>query len=127
MTELIIEFPMCVVNAYNGAGNVDETLDDNITYIIGRHFHEYDIEFSIQSMNLVPPTPEVNDELVRYRVTIHSDDAEECPKRVLAELKADGFERGCTIKTMAGGLLHADEYTADIQVRRTLGKKRRKA
>ena len=118
-TKLTIEFPMYVLATYNGGlSNLDETLDDNITYIIGRHFHENKIGFAIESMDTIPAVPSNNDELVRYVVNIESDDSNSCAQAVVRELTADRYAKGCTIRGIDGVVLYADSHTADIQLRR---------
>ena len=109
---------MHIVCAYNGASNLDETLDDNISYLIGKYFYENNIDFKILDMDFVVPEPEINDELVRYDVEIGIQPDKFNSDWIQKALKAEGFDKGLTIKSDNGRILFADEHTADIQYRR---------
>lgn len=122
--KLIIEFPIIVLNAYNGASNLDETLDDNITYLIGKNCYDNQIEFKIVNFDFVPPVPNVNDELFRYQVELRVNEKDFKPDWMLKDLETEGFEKGLTIKSENGTILYADEYTADIPFRRELRNKK---
>ena len=117
-TQLVIEFPTYILTGYNGLNNLDETLDDNITYVIGRYFYENEIGFAVESLNFIQPIPNHNDELVRYVVSIEHADPAFCVRTIVRELTDDGFERGCTIRIFGGAVLHADSHSADIRIRR---------
>ena len=120
-TKLTVEFPMFVLAGYNGGlSNLDVTLDDNITYLLGRQFYEIDVDFNVISMEHVDPIPNQNDELVRYEIEIGNDDARSCATSIIAELTSEGYARGCTIRCADGLVLHADLLTADITLRRQL-------
>ncbi|QDU58404.1 hypothetical protein Pan181_46390 [Aeoliella mucimassa] len=120
-SQLIIEFPMRILAEYNGGlSNLDETLDDNITWLLGRPFDENGTPFQVECLNRVPATPDCNDPLVRYNVQVEHEDARLCASQIVATLTAEGYVRGCTIRTLDGQVLHVDSDTADIQLRRQL-------
>ena len=66
--KLIIEFPLLILSTYNGVSNLDITLDDNITYLLGKHCYTNEIKFEILNLDWVKPQPNINDELIRYEV-----------------------------------------------------------
>ena len=117
---LTIEFPMNVVRAYNGASRLDETLDDNISYLIGKHCYDSNIEFEILNLNFVDSEPNVNDELISYQVRLGIDSSEFQVDWILKELENEKFEKGLTIKSENGDILYGDPYSADLQHRREL-------
>ena len=118
--KLTIEFPMHIVSAYHGKDNLDETMDENISYLIGKYCYDHQIDFKILSLDFIDAQPNVNDELVRYIVAIDTTSAPFKNEWILDELTKNGYEKGLTIKSEDGQILYADEYTADIQYRRTL-------
>lgn len=120
--KLIIEFPMNIICAYNGADNLDETLDDNISYLLGKHCYDNGVEFKILSLDFVQPKPNINDELIRYQVEMGLDQIDFKTEWILGELKHGNFEKGLTIKSVNDEILYADEYTADLRFRRALWK-----
>lgn len=121
--KLIVEFPMSAVCSYNGASNLDETLNDNISYLIGKHCYDNKIAFKILNLDFVKPERNVNDELIRYQIEIGLDFTDFKTDWILKELEIENFEKGLTIKSDKNEILYADEYTADIQYRRSLKKK----
>jgi hypothetical protein len=122
---IIIEFPLQVLNSYNGQDNLDETLDENITWLIKEYFLENSIEFDFkESIQFVKPTPQKNDELVRYNLTIKSETLD--LNNLVKKLENKGFEKGLTITTQDRSPIYFDQYTADIQFRRSLGKKKKR-
>ena len=116
--KLIIEFPMYILSGYHGISNLDETLDDNITHLIGKYFYDRNITFSILKIEHVQGVPNINDALVRYEVLIGLEETAFDPDWIFTELEQEGFERGLTIKSESGEILYADRHTADIQYRR---------
>lgn len=122
MMKLLIEFPMNVVINYHGASNLDETLDENISYLIGKYFYENKIDFKILNLEFISPKPSINDEMIQYEVEIGMNKSEFEYKWILNELKDAEFEKGLTIKSSESGIIYADLYTADIQQRRKLKK-----
>jgi len=118
--KLIIEFPMNIVCSYNGASNLDETLDGNISYLIGKHCYDNKIYFKILNLVFVKPKPNVNDELIRYQVEIGLNPIDFNIDWIINELEIENFEKGLTIKSENNEILYADKYTADIQHRRGL-------
>ena len=67
----IREFPMSIICSYKGESNLDETLDDHITCLIGKYFCENKIEYKILDLNCVKPRPNINDELIQYKVEMN--------------------------------------------------------
>ena len=114
---------MNVVCSYNGASNLDETLDDNISYLIGRYCYNNEIDFKILSLEFVEPEPNVNDELIRYKIEIGTNPIDFKTDWISKELEIENFEKGLTIKSDNDEILYADEHTADIEHRRKLKKK----
>lgn len=68
--ELIVEFPLQIVANYFWASNLDVALDDNISYLIGKHFFENSIEFKIKSLDFIKPKPNLNYDLIRYKIPV---------------------------------------------------------
>lgn len=114
---------MNIVCSYKGASNLDETLDNNISYLIGKHCCDNKIDFKILNLDFVKPEPNVNDELIRYQLEIGMNLTDFKTDWILKELEIENFEKGLTIKSENNDILYADEYTADIQYRRSLKKK----
>ncbi len=115
-----IEFPMLILCSYNGASNLDVTIDDNLVYLLGKHFHDNKLNFKIEEVKLVEPTPGENDELVRFEVEMDIGEFES--EFIRKELEYQGFEKGLTIKLTNGKTLFADNHTSDIPLRRSLNK-----
>ena len=99
------------------------TIDDNMVYLIGKHFHDNKLNFRIDKIEFVEPTPNKNDELVRFEVEIEMDKEQFESEFIRKELEHEGFEKGLTIKLPTGETLFADKHTSDIQLRRSLNKK----
>ena len=116
---------MYVVCSYNGAEELDVTLDDNISYLIGKYCYDNGIAFKILDLCFVDPEPNVHDELVRYQVELGINSNEFNTDWMLKELEIENFEKGLTIRSENGEILYADEYSADIQVRRKIGKRKK--
>ncbi len=114
---------MNIVCSYNGASNLDETLENNLSYLIGKHCYDNNIDFKILKLDFVKPEPNVNDELIRYQIEIGMSPIDFNTDWILNELEIENWEKGLTIKSENDEILHADEYTADIQYRRKLKKK----
>ncbi len=123
--KLIVEFPMYVVCSYHGADELDVTLDDNISYLIGKYCYDNGIAFKILDLCFVAPEPNVHDELLRYHVELGVNSDEFKTDWMLKELEIENFEKGLTIRSENGEILYADEYSADIQVRRKIGKRKK--
>lgn len=68
--KLIVEFPLKILESYNGRDYLDEILDDNISYLLGEYCFENKIEFKIISLDLMKAVTELSDELVRYILEI---------------------------------------------------------
>lgn len=115
---ITIEFPMMVLNEYGSTGGVYQTLDDHITDLIQKPFEERGTAAKINRIDFVDPTPNVNDELVRYELDVEDTEDAFKPKWILEALEAEGFEKGVTIKDHHGESLYNDAYTADIPLRR---------
>jgi len=111
---------MHIVCSYNGASNLDETLDDNISYLMGKYFYDNNMDFEILDMDFVSPKPEINDELVRYHVEIGIQQDKFNSDWIRKALENEGFGNGLTIKSIHGKILFADSSTADIQYRRRI-------
>lgn len=120
--KLIIEFPMLIAITYHGASNLDETLDENISYLIGKYFYQNNIDFKILVLDFIAPKPNINDTLIRYEVELGIHKSEFQYEWILKELEEEGLEKGLTIKTPENEIIYADEYTADIPCRRKLKK-----
>ncbi|MBL0020447.1 MAG: hypothetical protein IPP17_29425 [Bacteroidetes bacterium] len=118
--KLIVEFPMYVVCSYHGADELDVTLDDNISYLIGKYCYDNGIAFKILDLCFVDPEPNVHDELLRYQVELGVNSDEFNPNWMLKELEIENFEKGLTIRSENGAILYADEYSADIHFRREM-------
>ncbi len=114
---------MNIVCSYRGTSELDETLDDNISYLIGKHCYENEIDFKILNLDFVKPEPNVNDELVRYQIEIGLNPIDFKTEWILKELENENYENGLTIKSDNSEILYVDEYTADIQYRRKIKKK----
>ncbi|GAB5525748.1 MAG: hypothetical protein Roseis2KO_36200 [Roseivirga sp.] len=112
--KLIIEFPLYIVSSYNGISNLDETLDDNISYLIGKYCYDHNIGFRILELTIADPEPKVHDGLIRYQVELEINPDEFKTAWVLDELKTNGFEKGLTIKREDRTVLYSDEFSADI-------------
>lgn len=123
--KLIVEFPMYVVCSYHGADELDVTLDDNISYLIGKHCYDNGIPFKILDLCFVEPEPNVHDELIRYQVELGVNSDEFNPNWMLKELEIENFEKGRTIRSEKGEILYADPFSADIQFRREIKKAKR--
>ena len=108
---------MNIVSSYNGSSNLDETLDDNISYLVGKYFYANQIEFKILKLDFVKAVPACNDELIRYEIEFDLMQDQFEPTFIVMELKKEGFEKGLTIKYY-NHILYADGYSADIQQRR---------
>ena len=120
--KLLIEFPLNVVTNYHGPSNLDETLDENISYLIGKYFYANKIDFKILELEFISPKPNTNDEMIQYLVELGINEKEFEYKWILNELKNAGFEKGLTIKSTENNIIYADQYTADIQQRRKIKK-----
>ena len=120
--KLNFEFPLLILSRYNGPSNLDITLDDNITYLLGKHCYTNEIKFEILNLDWVKPQPNINDELIRYEIEVGIDDDEFKTDWILKELENEGYEKGLTIKSEHGKVIHVDPYTADIQLRRKMKK-----
>ena len=114
---------MNIVCSYHGASNLDKTLDDNISYLIGKYCYTNKIDFKILNLDFIKPEPNVNDELIRYQLDIGMKLQDFKTDWILKELEIQNFEKGLTIKSENNQILYADEYTADIKYRRILKKK----
>ncbi len=110
---IIVEFPLDIINSYNGASNLDITLDDNISYLIGKYFYENKIDFKIDKIEFVSLKHNKNDELVRYELQIAVDKSQFRYEWILNELKQNGFDKGSTIKDINGEIIYADDYMAN--------------
>lgn len=113
---------MLVVIHYHGVDNIDVTLDDNISYLIGKYFYDNKMEFNILSLKIVKPKPNINDELIQYEVEIGVTKTEFRYEWILDEFKKTGFEKGLTIKSLENKIIYSDLFTADIQQKRKLKK-----
>lgn len=122
MMKLLIEFPVNIVTNYHGSSNLDETLDENISYLIGKYFYENQIDFKILELEFITPKPNTNDEMIQYIIELGINEKEFEYEWILNELKNAGFEKGLTIKSSENGIIYADQYTADIQQRRKIKK-----
>ncbi|WP_445457590.1 hypothetical protein [Flavobacterium sp. HNIBRBA15423] len=120
--KLLIEFPMQIVITYHGISNLDETLDENISYLIGKYFYQNNIDFKMLSLNFIASKPNINDKLIRYEIELGVNKSEFQYDWILKELEMEGYEKGLTIKTPENEIIYADEYTADITFRRKLKK-----
>ena len=120
--KLILELPLLILSRYHGVSNLDETLDNNITYLIGKYFYDHDIKFKILNLDWVKPQPNINDELIRYEVEVGVIEHEFKSDWILKELENEGYEKGLTIKSEHGKVIYVDPYTADIQLRRKMKK-----
>ena len=119
---LFVEFPMDIVCSYNGTDNLDVTLDDNISYLIGKHFYDSGIKFNILDLNFISPKPNYHDELIRYKIEIELNGNNFDFNWILKKLKSNNFDKGLTIKSDKEEILYADQYSADIKLRRQLKK-----
>ena len=117
MAKLIIEFPMRVLASYNGGlENLDITLDDNITYFLRSAVRGARILKSDE----VQPIPGELEKLYRYIVDYVDSSETEAVKAVVEALSADGYLRGCTIRSSDNAILRSDEDTHDVAERRRL-------
>ncbi len=116
---------MNIVCSYKGENSLDETLDDKISYLLGKYCYENKIDFKILNLDFVNPEPSVNDELVRYQIELGASSKDFNTDWILSELEMESFEKGLTIKSEHEEILYADEFTADIQFRRELKRNKR--
>lgn len=117
-TKLFIEFPWNVIINYHGVSNLDVTLDENITYLIGKYFYQKNIPFKILQLDFVDPKPNVYDQHIRYDVEIEIEETVFKYEWILTELERAGFEKGLTIRSHTKEIIYADQFSADIQWRR---------
>ena len=111
---------MNILCSYNGKSNLDETLDDNISYLIGKYFYDNKIGFKILDLDFIKPEPNINDELVRYQIEMDVNPTEFKIDWIRKELEIANFDKGLTIKSENHKILFADENTADIIYRRRI-------
>lgn len=121
--KLLIEFPLHIVKTYHGPGNLDETLDEHISYLIGKYCYDHQLTFRIHEIEFVDAQPKVHDELVRYWVELGVNPDQFDTRWISGELISAGYEKGLTIKTENGSTLHGDAYSPDIDFRRMLKQK----
>ena len=111
---------MNIVCSYKGASNLDETLDDNISYLIGKYCYDNKIDLKILNLDFVKSVPNINDELIRSQIEIGINADDFNSNWILKELEVERFDKGLTIKSEKDEILYVDEYTADFKYRRKL-------
>ena len=121
-TKLFIEFPMHIVAHYHGASNLDETLDENISYLLGKYFYQNSIDFKILQLDFVDPQPNIHDKHIQYEIAVGVEKEVFNYEWILQELEREGFEKGLTIRNNNREIIFADQFSADIQWRRKLKK-----
>lgn len=115
---LYIELPMSALGEHDGADGVYQILDNHITDLVLKPFEERGIEAKIIKIDTVDPSPNKNDEMVRYELDADVAANEFKPDWFLQTFEEEGFEKGLTIKDHHGESLYHDEDTADIILRR---------
>lgn len=121
-TKLFIEFPMHIIVHYHEVSNLDETLDENISYLLGKYFYQNSIDFKILQLDFVDPQPNIHDEHIQYVIEVGIEEEAFKYEWILTELEREGFEKGLTIRNNNREIIFADQFSADIQWRRKFKK-----
>ena len=109
---------MSALGEHDGADGVYQILDDHITDLVLKPFEERGIGAKIVKIDTVDPSPNKNDEMVRYELDADVAANEFKPEWFLQTFEEEGFEKGLTIKDHHGESLYHNEDTADIILRR---------
>ncbi|MBB5635262.1 hypothetical protein HDF26_004599 [Pedobacter cryoconitis] len=118
--EIKIEFPVSVLSEYNGPDNLDETWDENISYIINESLNDNNLLIKEARIEIYPvsvkiePAPARNDEVFSYELTLIIKPPG-CNFQFIADsLTSAGYQKGLCIKKKSAyngfETIYTDEY-----------------
>ena len=101
LIEIKVEFPIYVLAEYNGAGNIDETWDDNIMYLINKSLLDNHIEIKKTTIDILPESKN-SDERLSYHMLLVDYTTTFDFNWIIKSLTEENYQKGLCIKKKNG-------------------------